>query len=612
MKLKPFTFFIVITLLNALITTDTKTSSEANYFNYASLPKQTPLTHNNTQVPVKTNIIWEQHKPNYTNNTTAQPLDFLNNNGITYGSSYKTSTFNTTPPTPHTTYNSLSFQNTTKEFKIQNHVQAINNCEVETGDFDGSFEYLKSKTYLKLETNPDKPNKKVYKENSINDSITPNPWSTPVSIDITPSKTYKNTAELEAQIGVDKPNEPIYTNLIKTQLLCFKSQQIISTEANGAQDVYVADLDGDGNVDVLSASLYDHKIAWYKNDGSGNFGKQQIISIEAKGGVSVYAADLDADGDIDVLSASFHDDRITWYKNDGSGSFGTGQIISTEVDGAQDVYVADLDADGDIDVLSASLYDDKIAWYKNDGKGNFGKQQIISTAADRAQFVYAADLDADGDIDVLSASWNDNKIAWYKNDGKGNFGPEQIISTAANGAHSVYTADLDADGDIDVLSASWNDHKIAWYKNDGKGNFGKQQIISIKSKGAYSVYATDLDKDGNIDVLSASGIDNKIAWYKNDDGLGNFGPEQIISTAANRAHSVYAADLDKDGNIDVLSASEFDHKIAWYKNSINDSTSPTGDQTQQFCKVNSPTLDNLQVNGTDIKWYASVTATTPL
>ena len=130
---------------------------------------------------------------------------------------------------------------------------------------------------------------------------------------------------------------------------------------------------------------------------------------------SVYATDIDGDGDMDVLSASIGDDKIAWYANDGSGNFGTQQVITTAADGAFSVYATDLDGDGDMDVLSASAIDDKIAWYANDGSGNFGTQQVISTAADFATSVYATDLDGDGDMDVLSASEVDDKIAWYEN-----------------------------------------------------------------------------------------------------------------------------------------------------------------------------------------------------
>ena len=267
--------------------------------------------------------------------------------------------------------------------------------------------------------------------------------------------------------------------------------------------------------------------------------------------------------------------------------FGPQRIVQqTDADVTQSeyqaVYAADLDGDGDQDVLSASVGDDKIAWYENmDGRGQFGPQRVITTLADGAVWVHAADLDGDGDFDVLSSSWFDNKIAWYENtDGLGTFGPQQVITTSVAGAMAVYTADLDGDGDVDVLSASLGDNKIAWYENtDGLGTFGPQQVITTSAEYVYSVYATDLDGDGDVDVLSASFRDDKIAWYENMDGSGTFGPQQVINIAdpdgivdngnegdADGARSVYATDLDGDGDIDVLSASRNYGKVAWYEN----------------------------------------------
>ena len=100
--------------------------------------------------------------------------------------------------------------------------------------------------------------------------------------------------------------------------------------------------------------------------------------------------------------------------------------------------------------------------------------------------------------------------------GQGAFGPQQVITSSAFGARSVYAADLDGDDDIDVLSASFENDKIAWYENtDGLGNFGAQQVITTAALGAFSVFAVDLDGDGDPDVLSASFENDKIAWYEN-------------------------------------------------------------------------------------------------
>jgi len=345
----------------------------------------------------------------------------------------------------------------------------------------------------------------------------------------------------------------------------FGPQQIIAINTDMTSPVYAADMDGDGDMDVLSCSIA--TIAWYENLGGGTFGPQQIISTIPIWPMSVYAADMDGDGDMDVLSASV-DDKIAWYENLGGGTFGLQQIITTSAKVATCVYTTDLDGDSDMDVLSASQDDDKIAWYENLGGGTFGPQQIITTNADGANTVHAADIDGDGDMDVLSASHNDNKIAWYENVGLGTIGPQQIITTSTDAARCVYTADLDGDGDMDVLSASQDDDKIAWYENIGGGTFGPQQIITTSADMAQSVFATDFDGDGDHDVLSASWQDDKIAWYENY-GDGTFGPQQIITISADEALSIYAEDLDGDGDMDVLSASFGDDKIAWYENLFN-------------------------------------------
>ena len=193
--------------------------------------------------------------------------------------------------------------------------------------------------------------------------------------------------------------------------------------------------------------------------------------------------------------------------------------------------------------------------------------RIATTNADSARSVFAADIDGDGDMDLASA-WFDNKIAWYENtDGKGTFGSQQIVTTNTDSARSVFAADIDGDGDMDLASASSYDNKIAWYENtDGEGTFGSQQIVTTTADGAESVFAADIDGDGDMDLASASNNDGKIAWYENTDGKGTFGSQQIVTTTADGAESVFAADIDGDGDMDLASASAYDNKIAWYEN----------------------------------------------
>jgi len=170
--------------------------------------------------------------------------------------------------------------------------------------------------------------------------------------------------------------------------------------------VFAADLDGDGDQDVLSSSAGDNagddKVAFYRNDGSGTFGPQEIITDQNTfEPASIAAADLDGDGDQDVLSSSLLDDTIFLHRNDGSGSFSAPEIITDQADGARSVFATDLDGDGDQDVLFASSLDDTIAFSRNDGSGAFSAPEIITDQADGARSVFATDLDGDGDQDVV-------------------------------------------------------------------------------------------------------------------------------------------------------------------------------------------------------------------
>ena len=334
--------------------------------------------------------------------------------------------------------------------------------------------------------------------------------------------------------------------------------------------VTAADLDGDGDMDAIAIGAL--MVAWFENeDGQGSFGPLQIVSYDVIGGRAVIAADLDGDGDADVLSASWWDDKVAWYENtDGCGAFGPQRVVDFTAVGAVSVFAADLDGDGDQDVISATDNYSRIAWYENlDGRGDFGPPQIIADGWTHVREVTAADLDGDGDVDVLSAAEEDDTVAWYQNlDGLGTFGPPRVITDAADGAFAVLATDLNGDGHRDVLVASIRDGTVAWFENiDGLGTFGGPRIITDLARKPGSVAAADLDGDGDCDVLSADWDDwaPKVSWYENTDGLGAFGPPLLLREGHENL-CVFASDLDGDGDGDVLTADEGMHQVSWFEN----------------------------------------------
>ncbi|EGB11662.1 hypothetical protein AURANDRAFT_61668 [Aureococcus anophagefferens] len=309
------------------------------------------------------------------------------------------------------------------------------------------------------------------------------------------------------------------------------SERIITTLADGAVSVFAIDVDGDGDVDALSASYNDDTVAWYENDGSQSFTKR-IITNSATSAVSVFAIDVDGDGDVDALSSG--STVAAWYENDGSQSF-TEHTISAGA--ARSVFAIDLDGDGDVDALSASYTDDTVAWYDNDGSQYF-TERFITTLADGAVSIFAIDVDGDGDVDVLSASEDDDTFAWYESDEveDDNFHfYEHVITTLAEGARSIFAIDVDGDGDTDALAASYSESDVAWYESDEveDDNFHfYERLLSASADGPMAVFAIDVDGDGDVDALSAAYSCNCVVLYENDGSQSYRVRAQLVVTGA--------------------------------------------------------------------------------
>ncbi|MEW8615884.1 MAG: Ig-like domain-containing protein [Candidatus Thiodiazotropha endolucinida] len=330
----------------------------------------------------------------------------------------------------------------------------------------------------------------------------------------------------------------------------------ITSAANGAASVTTVDMDGDGDLDVVSASQNDNKIAWYENDGSQNF-TAQTISTSASGAFAVTTADVDGDGDMDVLSASITDDKIAWYENDGNENFTT-HTITLSADIAASVAAADVDDDGDIDVLSASVGDDRVVWYENDGNENF-TTHTVTTSATEARQVIAADVDGDGDLDLLSASRSSDKLAWYENDGFENF-TLHTITAAAGPVSAVAAADIDGDGDLDVISASYTDDNVVWFENDGSENFTANTIASVTGE-AFSVAVADMDGDGDVDVLATDDAADAVTWYENVMSVTTL--DGAPTFVEDGAAVVLDADVNvSDAELDALNSGQGDYNGA--------------------------------------------------
>jgi hypothetical protein len=195
----------------------------------------------------------------------------------------------------------------------------------------------------------------------------------------------------------------------------------------------------------------------------------------------------------------------------------------------------------------------------------------VDGSFDGAFFVSAADVDGDGDLDVLGAAVDGDAIAWWENtSGDGTTWTEHAVDGAFDGAASVYATDIDGDGDLDVLGAAYYDSTVAWWENtSGDGTTWTEHTVDGAFDGAYSAFAADLDRDGDLDVVGAASNDDDITWWENTAGDGSTWTEHVVEGDFDGARSVYVADIDGDGDLDIAGAAITADDIAWWENGCN-------------------------------------------
>ncbi len=257
---------------------------------------------------------------------------------------------------------------------------------------------------------------------------------------------------------------------------------------------------------------------------------------------------------------------------------------ASEANGVVDVISADLNRDGTLEVVSASHIDGRIVVYRQVGNEWIGKHvgSVRSSGAQTLKTIdlVAADFDADGDLDLASASESDGKIAWYENPGSLDQPFAKKTLLGVSGARAVFAADFDQDGRVDLASASrgggfMGSDAIRIHLNatqNSQGGFSSPSQINVGQNdlGLSDIYAADINNDGWVDIVSVSATNNRIAWYDNDDLTWD--THEILSPTVgpgNRSIGLFVTRVDNDAHLDVVVTNQSEGKVLWYKNPNN-------------------------------------------
>ncbi len=351
----------------------------------------------------------------------------------------------------------------------------------------------------------------------------------------------------------------------------FLTAAYLTTDLERISEMVAADLDGDGDEDLVTVDESADEAAWFENDDDALPGSEWPKALLATDPVvndpsALAVADLDGDALPDVVVGDAT--KIAWWRNAGGGVL-HGPFLATELTGrVESLGAADLDGDGDRDLFASATLTGTFQWFENlDGAGDFGPLQPL-TGLTFVRSVTSADIDGDGDLDLAGTSFGDDAVGWFENlDGAGTFAAAQLVPLLQPDALRV--ADLDGDGDADLaVTAIQTTQGLYWFENtDGAGTFGAAQQVD-DSEGWEDVDVGDVDGDGDLDLFVA---DLTVAWFDNADGLGGFvpGPQPLLVAPGAGNELVRLADLDRDGDLDVFTSSfTSPDRIEWIENAL--------------------------------------------
>ena len=314
------------------------------------------------------------------------------------------------------------------------------------------------------------------------------------------------------------------------------------SEAPSAEDVDVADADGDGWLDIVVACELAHLIYFQnpgKNHRSVRWERTVPKSTLNRGSfIRVFFSDLDGDGRVEVVTANKGGENasgsdsplnnVSFYKLPQNPINGNEweEVVLTKVKIPINSQPVDLDKDGDMDVVIGSRGEARILWMENLGELNFKEREInLSQNLPSGSWLTGfnmdyQDLNQDGRLDIVSTVWpyylivlyqpKDPSMSWDM-DVIGSIKPDQLVS--------VSLADIDSDGDFDAFVGSYSRGSrdkddessenqalgsVAWFENTKLG--WKKNNVLRRKRGMYDKWIPlDIDEDGDTDFVGTRG-----------------------------------------------------------------------------------------------------------
>jgi alpha-tubulin suppressor-like RCC1 family protein len=365
----------------------------------------------------------------------------------------------------------------------------------------------------------------------------------------------------------------------------------------------IGDLDGDGKPDLVLINAHDNSVWIYQNIGTNatlaaaSFAPPVILPL-AGNPLGLALADVDGDGRLDVLVTDSQNNNVSVFQNLCVSGGITTNSFAARVDfpvGQQPFTLAamDLNGDGRVDIVTVNLNDNTFSVLQNLGSpagittNSFAAHVDIATGLS-PEGVAIGDLDGDGRPDIAVANIGGNSVSVFRNLNPGgaittnSFAP-RVDFTGAGGGEAVAIGDIDGDGKPDLLISGYVPQVLSVFQNTSvpgsitTNSFGPR--IDFPTGGrAHRIALGDLDGDGKPDIAVSTELPSQLVIFKNLSSPGILSSSSLAAPVAFPAgwnpNCIAIGDLDGDGRLDIFVANDYDGDASVYQNTTPFGTAP--------------------------------------
>jgi hypothetical protein len=328
--------------------------------------------------------------------------------------------------------------------------------------------------------------------------------------------------------------------------LVFQNVVIDSSNPANPHCKTLGDIDGDGQLDAIVASSNGDGMFWYE------YPAWDKHTIRASGSwtTDMQAGDIDGDGDLDLVIPDSA--AIKWYENPRPGGNPRTTPWSEHTIGAaganhHDIELGDMEPDGDLDVVSRKKNGNDTSFWRQGPPDTWTR---VSLPSGDGEGTAVGDLDGDGDLDVAHNGF------WVEQQSPTTWVSRTIDTNWASDVGATI-ADIDGNGDLDVvLAPSESAGRLSWYDAiDPRTGPWIEHPIDPSVTFLHTFKAADMDHDGDLDLVTAemhqSSNPDEVSIYFND-GQGAAWSKQVVAESG--SHNLRVGDIGSDGDIDIFGA----------------------------------------------------------